>query len=387
MIYYMKKLQLVVKAKLLVTPNVALELKATMKEFSKTCNQIAEVCFNQKLHRRYDIHHATYNLVRKNTQLPSQHVVNAIAKVSEQFTRESNKQHKFKQLSSVRYDSRTLTFKRDFFEVTLTICPKGRVSGELQMPNSMRKKLRTCKLGSADLIFRDGEFYLHICISEQAPVTDEPVESLGVDLGVKRVAVTSDNRFHTAKFIRHKKRCKQTVRSSLQANGSRTAKRVLKRVSGREERFVRDANHCISKQIVADAKENKQRIVLEDLKGIRERSKPHMSKHLHGWSYNQLQSFIAYKAARAGVKVVYVHPAYTSQGCSRCLHIGSRFNQSNFNCDHCGLRLNADMNGARSVAVRHDLMATGRYFCNLEESQPPQSVGIAQTQAPTKSVS
>ena len=382
----MKKLQHVVKCKLVVTPHGAQALqalKATMREFAQACNLIAEIGFKGKLHRRYDLHHAAYNQVREQTNLPSQHVINAIAKVAEQFTRERNKQHKFKQLSSVRYDSRTLTFKRDFREATLTVCPKGRISGEVQTSAAMREKLRTWKIGSADLIFRDGEFYLHVAVNTDAPEVSEPSGCLGVDLGVKRVAVTSDNTFHTAKRIRHKKRCFQQTRSSLQANGSRTAKRVLKRVSGRENRFIADANHCISKSIVAHAKQGGQQIVLEDLTGIRGRAKRFMTRHLHGWSFAQLRSFVEYKAAAAGVEVATVNPAYTSKGCSRCLHIGSRSSQSNFNCAHCGLRINADLNGARSVAVRHDLLATGRYFCALEIRQSPQSVVTGQTQATT----
>src|SRR5689334_12969081 len=88
-----KHLHQSVKAKLLVTPNVAQELKATMRQFARTCNLIAEVAFNQHLHRRYDLHHTTYKLARGQTNLPSQHVINAIAKVSEAFTREPEKLH------------------------------------------------------------------------------------------------------------------------------------------------------------------------------------------------------------------------------------------------------------------------------------------------------
>ena len=125
------------KCKLALTPEVAHQLKATLREFAKGYNLIAEIGFGHKLHRRYDLHHATYRQARGQTSLPSEHVINAIAKVSEAFIRERNKRHKFKPLSSVRYDSRTLTFKRDFREATLTVCPMGRVSGELQMPAAM----------------------------------------------------------------------------------------------------------------------------------------------------------------------------------------------------------------------------------------------------------
>jgi predicted transposase len=152
----MMKLQQTVKCKLVVNSQAAQELKTVMREFSKACNLIAEVGFNQKLHRRYDLHHATYYPMRAQTILPSQHVNNAIAKVSEAFTREQNKQHRFKTLSAVRYDARTITFKHDFHQASLTVCPKGRVTGSLQMPAFMREKLRTWKVGSCDLIFLRG---------------------------------------------------------------------------------------------------------------------------------------------------------------------------------------------------------------------------------------
>lgn len=334
-----------------------------MREFSRACNLIAEVAFNQHLHRRYDLHHATYKQVREQTNLPAQHVINAIAKVSEAFTRESGKLHKFEPLSAIRYDSRSLTFKRDFREARLTVCPKGEISGELRMPSAMRQKLRTWKVGSADLLFRDGEFYLHIAVKTDAPAVSAPSESLGVDLGVKRLAVTSDGEFHGARLVRHKKRCFQATRSSLQANGSRRAKRVLQRVSGRERRYMTDVNHCLSKKIVKQAQGAGQRIVLEDLTGIRGRAAKFMHKHLHGWSFAQLRGFIEYKAAAAGVECVTVDPRFTSIGCCRCLHIGSRLNQSTFTCEHCGMRGNADLNAARGIARRHDLLAMGRYFC------------------------
>jgi IS605 OrfB family transposase len=230
----------------------------------------------------------------------------------------------------------------------------------------MRKQLQQGELGSAELIYRKGNFYLHISITIPAPGVKQPQGSLGVDLGFNRVAVTSDNKFHTAKNIRHKKSCYKRTRRSLQANGGKSAKRALKRVSGSERRFVADTNHCVSKQIVADARANNQRIVLEDLGGIRETSK---AKCIHEWSFAELQWMIRYKAAREGVEVVYIDPRYTSQTCSRCLHLGIRPNQSDFQCRDCGYQINADLNGAKSVALRHDLVARGRYFCEYPRKE------------------
>src|SRR5882672_2678706 len=362
-----------IKAKLVVGAEAKQELKSTMEEFNRGCNTLSELAFQQDLHRKYDIHHEGYHLIREETNLPSQHVVNAVAKVSAVYTRDSNKWHQFKPHSSVRYDARTMTLGQDCHSASLTVCPKGRLTGQLRMSARMRKQLQQGELGSAELVYRKGNFYLHISITIPAPEVKQPQGSLGVDLGFNRVAVTSDNKFHTAKNIRHKKACYKRTRRSLKANGGKSAKRALKRVSGREKRFVADANHCISKQIVADAKANNQRIVLEDLNGIRETGK---AKCVYEWSFAQLQWTIRYKAAREGVEVVYIDPRYTSQTCSRCLHLGVRPNQSSFQCRDCGYQINADLNGAKSVAARHDLVAMGRYFCEYpwKEVNRPEAV-------------
>jgi IS605 OrfB family transposase len=362
-----------------------------MEEFNRACNTLSELAFQQDLHRRYDIHHKGYRLIRKETSLPAQHVVNAIAKVSAVYTRAPNKWSRFKPHSSVRYDAKSMTLSQNCQTASLTVCPKGRITGRLQMSARMRKQLCQGELGSAELVYRKGNFYLHISITIPAPEVKQPQGSLGVDLGFSRVAVTSDKKFHTAKNIRHKKACYKRTRRSLQANGSKSAERALKRVSGRERRFVADTNHCVSKQIVSDAKANNQRIVLEDLNGIRETGK---AKCVHEWSFAELQWMIHYKAAKAGVEVITVSPRYTSQTCSRCLHLGVRPSQSNFQCRDCGYQINADLNGAKSIAKRHDLVAMGRYYCEypwkevnrpgaVRSSNKKRQVRILKPQAPS----
>jgi putative transposase len=362
-----------IKAKLVLASNAAQELKSTMEEFNRACNTLSELAFQRDLHRKYDIHHQGYRLIRQETYLPAQHVINAIAKVSAVYTRDSNKWHQFKPHSSVRYDAKSMTLRPDCQAVSLAVCPKGRITGQLQMSARMRKQLQQGDLGSSELVYRKGNFYLHISITIPAPEVTQPQGSLGVDLGFNRVAVTSDNKFHTAKNIRHIKSCYKRTRRSLQANGGKSAKRALRRVSGRERRFVADTNHCVSKQIVADARANNQRIILEDLNGIRETGK---AKCVHEWSFAELQWMIRYKAARAGVEVVYIDPRYTSQTCSRCLHLGVRPSQSKFECRDCGYQINADLNGAKSVAARHDLVAKGRYSCEYprKEVNRPEAV-------------
>jgi IS605 OrfB family transposase len=266
---------------------------------------------------------------------------------------------------------------KDFQTASLTVCPKGRVTGQLQMSAAMRRQLRQSEPSTAELVYRRGTFYLHLSITAPAPEIAQPSASLGVDLGVSRIAVTSERSFQSAKKVRHLKACSKRTRRSLQANGSKSAKRVLKRVSGRESRFVSDVNHSVSKRIVAEAKAVGKRVVLEDLNGIRQSSQ---AKCVYDWSFAELQAMICYKALRAGIEVVYVDPRYTSQTCSRCLHLGVRSDQSNFHCRDCGYRLNADLNAAKSIALRHDLAAMGRLFCEY----PPKKVNRPEAVRPSE---
>jgi hypothetical protein len=113
-----------VKAKLVLAASAGKELKSAMVEFNRACNTLSELAFQRDLHRKYDIHHEGYRLIREETNLPSQHVVNAIAKVSAVYTRDQNKWHQFKSHSSVRYDARTMTLDQDCHSASLTVCPR-----------------------------------------------------------------------------------------------------------------------------------------------------------------------------------------------------------------------------------------------------------------------
>jgi IS605 OrfB family transposase len=170
---------------------------------------------------------------------------------------------------------------------------------------------------------------------------------LGIDVGVNNLAVTSDGKFYNSKKVKQVKRKFQFLRGELQSVGTRSAQKLLKRLSGREQRFMTWVNHNISKSIVNNFGGSK--IVLEDLKGIRKhRRGKRLNSMLSNWSFFQLQSFISYKAEMMGVEVVKVKPNYTSQICSRCGELGFR-SKHFFSC-HCGFQLNADLNASRNLA-------------------------------------
>jgi IS605 OrfB family transposase len=111
-------------------------------------------------------------------------------------------------------------------------------------------------------------------------------------------------------------------------------------------------NHETSKAIVAEAvRQSVACIAMEDLTHIRSRIRAgrRMRARLHRWAFRQLQSFVEYKARAAGIEVIYLDPAYTSQICSQCRNLGRRV-KHRFVCDQCGFRAHADLNASRNLA-------------------------------------
>ncbi|MBI4450995.1 IS200/IS605 family element transposase accessory protein TnpB, partial [Candidatus Woesearchaeota archaeon] len=172
---------------------------------------------------------------------------------------------------------------------------------------------------------------------------------LGIDLGIRSLAVTSDSRFFHSPQVKIIKRKFKFLRSKLQAKGTRASKRLLRKISGRETRYMTWVNHNVSKTIVKSC--TKDSIVLEDLKGIRKQRRGRvLNWWISNWSFNQLQSFIEYKAKRQGIQVLRVKAYYTSQLCHKCGTIGARLAGS-FTCHSCGfVRFSADLNAARNLA-------------------------------------
>ena len=194
----------------------------------------------------------------------------------------------------------------------------------------------------------------------------EDVKVLGMDRGIKNIAVLSNNTFFNSKHLREVKGRYQYLKRRLQHLGTRSAKRKLRNISGRERRFVRDVNHTISKKIVslpydvfalealnpAYMKQNGQ------YKAIR--------KNLGSWSPSELQRFIEYKAEDLGKEVIYVDPKFTSQKCSKCGYVRKdNRHGSLFKCKNCGFELNADLNASRNIEV----LGKSEYFRLLSTSQ------------------
>jgi IS605 OrfB family transposase len=309
------------------------------------------------------LHHKCYRAVREQFGLSAQVAVRTIAKVADAYKLDRKTKRTFKTTGSIAYDDRILSWR--LHDQTVSIWT---VNGRLRIPfvcGERQLELLQTRQGESDLVLYKGMFFLSATCEIDEPKPVDVEGTLGIDLGVVNIAVDSDGQVHSASHINNVRHRQRRLRAKLQAKGTRSAKRKLKRLSGKERRFAKDTNHCISKKLVAKAKDTNRAIALEDLGGIRERITVRRAQRatLHSWAFFQLRSFVTYKAKRAGVPVFLVDPRNTSRTCPVCGHIdkANRPSQSKFSCVVCGFAGLADhiaaINIGRRAAVNPPIVA------------------------------
>ena len=180
---------------------------------------------------------------------------------------------------------------------------------------------------------------------------------LGVDLGMHALYKDSEGGEYRYPRVQRVRRRYAYDRRTLQEKGTRSAHRRLKAMKRREERFIRDVDHCAAKRL-ADTP-GIGVMAFEDLARIRRlarkgtRTGRHRRNMLNQWPFSQLQEFTAYKAAAKGIRVVMVDPAYTSQRCNRCGYVDKRNrDRARFDCLRCDHSDDADHNAALNIRDR-----------------------------------
>jgi IS605 OrfB family transposase len=329
----------------------------TMEAFNAACDDIAATCFKEKSASKFLIQQLVYHDIREKYGLSAQLVIRAIAKTCEAYKRDKSIQPKFRKHGSITYDARILTFKglgTEFPQVSLTTLD-GRRSYEINVRAYFAG--RTDRInGQVDLVYRDGKFFLYATCDMPEDTPIEPDDVLGVDLGVVNIATDSTGEVFSNEKVEQARVRIHKHRGKLQRKKTKSAKRKLKKVSGKEARFRADTNHCISKHLVEKAKDTGCAIGLEDLTHINSRTTVRKSQRAErmSWAFFQLRSFLTYKAKLAGIPVVLVDPRNTSRQCSCCGHIdkANRRSQSEFLCVSCGHRENADINAAKNIRTR-----------------------------------
>lgn len=378
-----------VKCKLVVPVELRSEIDATLEEFANACNQILDVAKRDKCWNTTKLHHKAYKLVRQSTGLKANHVCQAIRRVVGN-AKAVKQVHKFRP-TSISLDVRTFRYIESEQRVGVTLKSR-RVEFDLSIGGYQIALLRGQTLTSATLNkTSQGDYYINFVVEIDTPPTGKTPKVIGVDLGRRDIATTSTGKNWSGKQIQATRDKYSRVRSRVQSKRSRNSRRLLRRLSGKEQRFQKWLNHSISKDLVASAKQMNATLAFEDLTNIREslNQKPRSKterRRTNNWggilrgkdssakmpSFYQLRLFVGYKSAIAGVPIVFVPPAYTSQMCSRCHHVHPAKGKSyrsgkSFKCGHCGFEHDSDVNAAKNIA------ALGAVFV----SQPAQSPGIA----------
>jgi IS605 OrfB family transposase len=361
--------------KLDVTDNDLAEL---LKSFSQGMNYASQIVFDiGKPVGSGQIQKATYKHLRNNFNLKSQMACNVARQVSGAYkTLQSQIDKEESEWQPLSFDptSATFSFERDFTfsKGTLSITTlAGRKKYKLLNYQYAQRYLDGSwkYLASKLCLHKDGAYFLHLACEKDIPDKNMVDAStfMGVDVGINCLAVASTTdkqcKFFAGGEIKNHRNIQSGERRRLQKAGgrylgTRSSMRTLRKIAGRETRFMTAINHNVSKRLVQFAIQNEVSVIgMEDLTGIRKRTESKVSREFRyehsSWAFRQLQAFVEYKANEAGIAVIYVNPEYTSQTCPRCNHI-SRNNRYGlaFRCEKCGYETHADRVGAMNIEHR-----------------------------------
>lgn len=348
-------MKLIAQLKLSPTPEQSGALLRTLEAANAACNYISEVAWSERTFGKFALQKLCYEQVREQFGLSAQVTIRALAKVGDAYKLDKRTKRTFRPHAAIAYDDRILSFAMPKSEVSIWTL-EGRQSIPFVCGERQRRMLAT-RQGESDLLFHRGAWYLLVTCEVEEPDPADVDGVLGIDLGIVNLAADSDGESYSGDRVERKRQWYDRRRAALQSVGTKSAKRRLRQLSGRQRRFQKDTNHQISKRIVAKAKHTKRAIAVEELTGIRQRARvsgPRQRARHSNWGFRQLREFISYKARQAGVRMVAVDPRYTSRACPvcGCVDKRNRRSQAEFCCVSCGHMAPADVNAAINIRER-----------------------------------
>lgn len=358
-----------VKCRLEPSSEQAVALIATLEAFAAACNAVVEIAHQTGKHRAYDLHHECYRDIKERFGLTSNYVVRAIARVAGSFGKGKTPAREFRP-TSLDLDKDLIRYQA--YDETVSIASiNGRLKGVKLRLGEFQRTLLKGQMPKAGTLLHDkrtDKWYINMVVESTAPPPSGQTP-LGVDLGINRIVATSDGEITSGRRINRTRARLARTKASLQSKKTRkrgNTWRALKRLGGKQARFTKDTNHKLSYRLVKKAKDSNSYLVIEDLTGIRQRTNHkgrRLRKMIGGWSFYQLRAFISYKAEIAGVPLVTVNPAYTSQTCSQCGLTGSR-RKHLFSCKSCGYVGDSELNASLNIALRGRLVFTPEVACS-----------------------
>jgi IS605 OrfB family transposase len=190
-----------------------------------------------------------------------------------------------------------------------------------------------------------GEWWLCLPVKLQAEETIAPEEAVGIDLGLKDIAVTSDGERLAAG------RWTQGYAQKLAAAQRHGHQRQAKRIHRKAARCRADALHKFSRTIV----DRYQNIVVGDVSSLK-LARTRMAKSVLDSGWGMLKRFLDYKSQQAARSFEVVNERNTSVTCSTC---GALTGPRGVNglivrswiCSDCGESHERDVNAARNILI------------------------------------
>lgn len=350
-----------------LTYNIKLELKnkkehdlllSTLLEHQKVWNYLSEFVFNSKRVDKKELHDKNYYKCRGLfPDCPSQLIIRAKDSVYSTYKGIISNHHNIRQPAkqeklSLRLDKRIYTFLPDN-RIKLTTIDKRVTCSYTPYPKfqEMFSKYSVC---DPLLFYRDGQFWLSVSFDVPTPTLIEN-SCLGVDLGIKRLATTSEGKcFVDKKFLKEKRKLrylKRILQSKAKTSFSRSAKKKLETLRRKEQNKNKNESYLIANEIL---KTSSNVIVMEDLSGIKKQNRGKKFNNKQSQvPYYDLRRIITYKALLRGKEVVTVDPAYTSKNDYTGIERGTRKGCRYYTSD--GKVYDADWNAAINIARRYSV--------------------------------
>lgn len=376
----MEQITITAKIQISVNTDSKVLLDETMSVYSNACNYVSDYVFQTHDLRQLSLNKVLYSTLREKFGLKSQMAQSVFKTVIARYKTILENQKEWIQPSfkKPQYD---LVWNRDY-SLTQNSFSVNTLNGRVKLPyfsEGMSKYFNHTiyKFGTAKLVNKHGKYFLHIPVTydvEESNISDI-CNVVGIDRGINFVVATYDSKhksgFVSGKAIKQKRAHYSKLRKELQMRQTSSSRRRLKAIGQRENRWMQDVNHQISKALV-EANPKHTLFVLEDLSGVRNATERVRIKDRYvsvSWSFYDLEQKIIYKAKQNQSTVIKVDPRYTSQCCPVCGHI-EKANRNKkmhlFTCKNCGYKSNDDRIGAMN------LYRMGINY--LEDSQVPDTV-------------
>ena len=359
----MEQITITAKVQIAATDTDKVLLNKTMSVYCDACNYVSDYVFRTHDLKQFSLNKILYSTLREKFSLKSQMAQSVFKTVIARYKSILENQNEWIKPSfkKPQYD---LVWNRDY-SLTQNCFSVNTLNGRVKLPyfaEGMSKYFNHSiyRFGTAKLVNKRGKYYLYI------PVTYEVEESnisdicnvVGIDRGINFVVATYDSKhksgFVSGKAIKQKRANYSRLRKELQMRHTPSSRRRLKAIGQRENRWMQDINHQVSKAL-AIGNPKHTLFVLEDLTGIRNVTERVKTKNRYvsvSWSFYDLEQKLIYKAKQNQSSVIKVDPRYTSQCCPACGHT-EKSNRNKkihlFTCKNCGYTSNDDRIGAMNL--------------------------------------